>query len=982
MAASREDILKELSKRYESGQFSPQQKAIYDELSKRGVVPSISKPKESATEIRLPSPVRFGQEVGKSLYSGLEVIANKGLDLQREAYGGLIKGSGALLELGAKGVETAYDSGRMLGEIGMRMGGKTDMPVFEKTNYLSDNLRKATEELTTGKSPIGVNLPPDEQRSFDEKLVGLTAEYAGLTSLLTRQSIEAGAKLLKDPAKVSTGVKGYFQKAQMAAAQNPAAAMKLEQTYSALVATVGTVAKEMGATPGEQLVAEVVTGILSGTIVNKSGDIASYIKSKTSPQASAKKEVATYLQSIEAADPELLTKVARGEELAAKTGIEMDFAELANNPELKAAKKILEIVNSGSSTSSDMLLKKQTKAIDAAFPRQRDTQIAAVNEVQGYRTGVENDLAKRSRDAVENIIQAVDSAAPENRVGAGIRGKEMLAAAKKVSKENVDALYTSVGNPTLPINIVKNSISEASKSALKGNEFMGLLDAHTKDLIKKNFTDQKSITLTGLRDFQSHLGQQISDATLAGNAQKARIYSIMFSGIEKQFDSITGDNLVGKIIKAKDLEPSLNKDLPATFRTNIDPNFNVGSADEIDVPLMYKDQGGVTDKMVGVNQKLERSKVDKIEALKKAKSAAKVHYDIYNQGENMLALKTGMQNMDKVSPNDFIQVYIKPNGLSKAAHIEDAVTNFYSSIGKTPEAKEYLSNAFGVLLKEQMQSNSSPKAVSSFLSKYSRFINAAGISDKFSTVERAVKQADAASAVMDFDKANFAKSALSSFIKEDDPVKAVMKAVDGKTIGKLMEDVSRLPNKARRDLIDRGVKDALWEGLYNKTITPQHVDGTMILNTGNVRQILSKNGAAINNTFGKDHAERLTDLLDTIDRISQNTAGVRAHGIADKPDEKLTQKLISGIVQASRGFVSPEFVTGQMSYRGIQALSNKASREMLDKVIKEPELAKALIKLKATKEGRLILKNLFMSVGAPVASEANDTEMPTIIIEK
>ena len=979
MAASREDILKELSKRYESNKFNPKQKAIYEELSKRGVFPAISKPKDSDVKISLSS---ITESAGGFVRDAALNQIKKQARIGEEVYGGLIKGAGGLSELAAKGVETMYDSGRAVAEIGMRMGGKTDLPPFEKTNYLSDNLRKATEEMTTGRSPIGVNLPPDEQRSFDEKVVGLAAEYAGATAALTRQGIEAGAKLLKDPTKISTGIKGYFQKAQMAAAQNPAAQKLLEQQYSALVATVGTVAKEMGASPNEQLVAEIVTGLASGTIVNKSGDIASYIKSKSSPKAAAKKEVAGYLQSIEAADPDLLSKVARGEELAAKTGIKMDFAELANNPELKAAKKILEVVNSGSSTKSDMLLKEQTKAIDAAFPRRSDTQIAAVNEVQGYRTGVENDLTKRSRNAVESIIQAVDSVAPADRIGAGIKGKEMLEAAKKVSKDNVDALYASVGNPTLPINFVKNSISEASKSALKGNEFMGLLDAHTKALIKKNFTDQKSITLTGLRDFQSHLGQQISDATLAGNAQKVRIYSIMFSGVEKQLDSITGDNLVNKIIKAKDLDPSLNKDLPLIFRTNIDPNLTIKGADDIFDPEALKNQNLITDKMVGVNQKLERAKVDKIEALKIAKAAAKAHYDIYNQGENMLALKTGLQNMDKISPNDFIQVYIKPNGLSKTAQIEDAVGNFYSSIGKTPEAKQYLSNAFGVLLKEQMQSNSSPKAVSSFLSKYSRFINAAGIGDRFATVERAVKQADAANAVMEFDKANFAKSALSGFIKADDPVKAVMGAVEGKTIGKLMEDVSRLPNKARRDVIDRGIKDALWEGLYNKTITTQHVDGVMILNTSNVRQILSKNGAAINNTFGKGHSERLTDLLDTIDRIGQNTAVTRAHGIADKPDEKLTQKLISGIVQASRGFVSPEFVTGQMSYRGIQSLSNKASREMLDKAIKEPELAKALLKLKATPEGKTILKNLFMSVGAPVVSEANDTEMPTIIIEK
>lgn len=881
--------------------------------------------------------------------------------LLKEGYAGLVRGAGGIEKMVASGLETVYDTGRMVGEIGLRAAGKgEDLEPFQKTDYLSGNIQKAMDEMQTGQGALSVNLPKD--RTQTEKTVGRIAEYAPATAAVTRALLAKGATYLANPSLLAKDktISRAFQNTMAQAAKDPKKAMALEQTMSALMATSGQALEELGFSPSVQLVGELATAIASGSVQNTAGAIRKWASARmpASIAEGGKQGAAEYLQSVAKSDPEFSQKIARGEELAQKTGIKLDTAELANSPELKAAKQAVGHLEAGTATATEAQIKAQTQGISDAFPRNAEAPQNAVKVGQIYRENIESELGQRAANAMDNVLDQVDKVAPISRTDAGIQGRQMLETAKAESQANVSKLYEKVGNPVLKTDIIKKSIKEAARSDLKNNEFLGLLDAHTKKIIQSNFNAETGkLSLNAIRDFQSHLGQQMTNAKLAGDAQKERIYAIMYRGVSDQLDNVT---------------KSMSVDIPKSLRpqAGLLPDSAYKDVPEDTASRMLNTQPDDFGVKLPAKPNPKELTFEQIGALKEAKAAAAEHHNIFSQGEVMIATKTGAQGMDKITTEGFINTFIQPNTVSKTARAEEAVDNFYNAYGKTPESKEYLANSFGVILKEKMGQTPNPKAVARVLNQYSRFLERAGIRERFDTVQKAIKQAEQADRTVVFDKEQFAKTALSKFLKADDPVAHVMKAVDNKTIVKLFDDVDKIPNQARRETMKLGLREALWEGIYNKTITTKHIDGVMILDAGSVRQMMAKEGDTIRKALGKEHAQSIDDLMDIIDRVSQDIG--KTGGIPDKPNDKLFEQIFTGLRAAAHGFVRPDLILAQISMRGQKAILDKASRAALKEALDNPEFAKELLKLNTTKEGKQVLKALFTPVATATITDKGE----------
>jgi len=848
--------------------------------------------------------------------------------LARRTAAGLYKMSGDLLALGAAGVETIYDAGRVVGTEARLLVTDEERPVFEKTNYLSEGFKETTE------SDIDA-LKGDDESAFGD-YVQKIAEYAGITQAITRQFVTSGAALLKDPALVSSNViKSAFQKSMMAAAENPKLAIKIEQGVSALVASSGETAKQLGVEPTGQLLTEITTGILSGKIINTGKAIANFISKKVPGSADriGKIQAAEYLQEVASSDPKFMEKLGEGLKLQAETGIEMNLAQLTNNPELKAALVAMEVHTAGSITALEARLAEQTRAIKAIFKSDTGLKDSAVKGVEDFRSGTETALEKQANQAIDNVLEQVDNASPLDKEMLGETGRNALNASRESMSAGVDQLYKEVGNPNIPTQIIEKALIEARKSPLKNDNYMKSLDSDLISTLETNLLGKaptrtldapnkaiqlrgggartglpKEMSLDGVRLIESRLKEHIRIANAAGESQKSRLLGKILNGVFEQYK-------------------------------------NVPSAAAFEVSN-----------------------------LKKAASASKRLHEIFDQGEVLLQSKINVKGMERITTEGFVRNFVKPNADTSSARTDDAVDGFYNAYGDMPEARKWMTNAFGSLLKEEIGRHGGkvrPKQIRAFINKHSNFLKRARITGEFDSVVKAIDNSNAADDALTLDYKNFQKTVMSKFIGSDDPVNFIVNAAQSGRLNKLNSEIANIPNKAKRELVQRGIKEALWEGVKRRLTTAKSAAGEeVLLNTGSVRKMLDdiNYGKELKTGLGNEHYNSLKQLINVVDRISpevSSTAGLpKAH-----IDENLVEKLMTGLRAAAHGFVRPDLIAAQMSMRGYKAITTKQAHKILKEAMENPKMAKELLKLSTTIHGRKIVGTMFSPLVAPVVTD-------------
>ena len=836
---------------------------------------------------------------------------------------GLVRASAGLEWLGAAAVETVYDAGRIIGREGYK--AVTDTPEYEmdqwkQTDYLTSNIKKAEKELTDKLLP--------EDRDSAGRVMGRIAEYAAPTAGMTRLFINQGKKIAANPKLLAnSGLKRKFQESMVAASKSPKAAQSFEQGISAVMATVGQTAEELGVSKGWQVPIELVTGILTGTVANRASSIGGWIE-KNSPSSLrqlGKNKAAEYLQSIEKSDPEFMVKLQRGLDLQEKTGVKMNVAQLTDNPELRMAVKELELLEAGGSTRLQSALAGQVKKIKEIAPRDTPAQEAGMEALETERAITVSNLEQQATKAIDDVVDQVDKVAPLDKVTMGETGQTMLTSAREASDAKINMLYSQVGNPTLQIDEIVKSVKQAKSSPLKDDAYMREFDAEIKQLLEANILDKgkkrgmselmtgkikpPEMSLSGIRSIESRIKEKIRIANAAGESNKARLLGKVLNGIFNQYKKTTG---------LSSLETS---------------------------------------------------------NLRKAAEASKKQHDIFNQGENLLTSKVDVQGMDKVTSEGFVRVYIKANSDSSVARTEEAIDNFYNAYGNMPEAKAWMTNSFGSLLKESFPdiANANPKQVQSFIAKHSRFLKKAGIDDKFSNVRKAVEEARIADSAKKLDSSEFMSSALGKFLNSDDPVKMIANAVGTKSFNKIISSANNIKNKSRREYILRGIRESVWDGTLSKMSTAERISGEQMLSTGNLRKALDnpEYAKSLEQALGKEHTKNLSSMMDVIDRISldvSQTAGLPTTHV----DENLVEKLMTGLRAAAHGFVRPDLIAVQMGMRGMKAITVKESHKILKEALNNPDFAKELLKLNTTKEGKIALKTMFTPLASSAIEKTSD----------
>jgi len=852
-------------------------------------------------------------------------------DVARSTAAGLYKAGGDLLYLGSAAIETAYDAGRVAGREGYKYITDTpesEMKPFELTDYLSKNFKETTERDIKA-------IAGDKQGvvgEFTQKI----AEYAAPTQAITRQLLKKGAALNADKTRKVFGV---FEKSMMAAARNPTAAIKIEQGVSAAMASSGEIVKQLGGGEGMQLGTELATGLLSGQVVNTTKAIFSWGAKKIPGSASriGKIQAADYLKEVFKNDPDIYKKLERGLKLQGETGIQMNLAELTNNPELKSALQLMEVHTAGTMTGLESRLAEQTKAIKEMFPSIPEHKEAAVKGLDDMQSETEIALNNQATKAVDNVLDQIDNAAPLDKEMLGESGRIALDASREVMDAEVSKLYKQVGNPNIPTKVLVKAVQEAKKSPLANDAYMKELDADLVSTLEANVLGKTStekvlnapvkkiylgrgnaklpteMSLDSMRLIESRLKERIRIANAAGKANEARILTKVLSGVFEQYKSVTG---------------------------------------------------------IEANQ---------IALLKKAASASKRLHNIFDQGEVLLQSRIDVKGMERITTEGFVRNFVKPNSNTKLARTNEAVDGFYNAYGDIPEAKQWLTNAFGALLKEEIAKQGdklNPKMIKRFINKHSDFLKRARISDKFDNVTKAVEEANIADANKVLSYKDYQKTVMSKFVGSDDPVNFVLNASQTGKLSKLNKEVSAIQNKARREIVQRGIKEALWEGIKRKLTTAEVASGEeIILSTGQVRKMLDdiNYGKQLKEGLGKEHYNSLKKLIDIIDRVSPDisgTAGLPKEHI----DEKLVEKLMTGLRAAAHGFVRPDLIAAQMSMRGYKAITTKQAHKVLKEAMENPDFAKELLKMSTSVKGKEIIGTMFSPLGTALITDKETGE--------
>lgn len=863
------------------------------------------------------------------------------MDIPKSVGRGLVKASAGFEGLIAGGAETVYDSGRIIGrELRKAVTGNYGDD-WKETDLLTKGIKKGEDELLESLKT--------ESDNGALRTVERVAEFGLPTQATVMFMKNIGKELIKHPEKLAT--KGLRKKAQEIAigiAKDPKRAILMEQQMSALMATAGQLVAESGGTPTQQMMTEIATGLATGSISMTSTGIKNFIAKHFSltPKQKGKDAAIEYLKKVAGSDPRFEQKLDEGIKLNKETGVQMDVPEMANSPELKAGLRDLEVAEPGGATLETVRQGNQAAQTRKAFPINKEIQALSEQELIAHRQGIESEFSKRADEAIADVSAQIEKAAPQDRAAIGEAGRSKLLEAKGVSKQIVENAYNKIGGLDLKTNIVGKEYLKA----LKGDKVLNVIEAETKSDFKNLVQKADKISLKDLRELDSKLGEIAENSRVAGQLNKQRTYLKLREAIDSQIQRHIDDSTPKMALKQAD-------DVLI-----VGPQKQIDVFDEANLPASLKEN-------VGLGPDSELRKVqgidDPVEQLRAAKDLAKKHHDRFSVESIAKATNPKRQNVDTVSTEDFARHFIKQNSDTGTAKIEQTVKEFYNAYGDTAEAKEYMVNAFGALLKDAIGDPPNPKKTADFLKKHSRFLKEAGITDKFSGIEKSIKKAAESDVNKMFNAAEYASSLINKYLKIDNPRKAMLNAIGNRKVNKLFAEVDKIKNPQQRAIVKRGMSESLWDALIEKTIKTRTAGEDPLMSTGSVRKLLATNGDEIAQALGSDGAAKLNKLLSVIDRIDPLIVSSTEGIIKKQIDGDLVAKLMTGARAAAHGFVRPDLIIAQTIKRGHEAATVKEAHKILREAMNNPELTKELLKLNTTPEGKKLIYTMF----APLIAE-------------
>ena len=879
------------------------------------------------------------------------VMAVKGLSDSVKK--GLIKGSTEMVGFGLDLLGLGARGGEMVGEAFNRVSLPPSQRGIEVTPHTKRTLREQGKEpperYTSEYSDImstGVEQAADLVRDYGDKLTKLSvgdfepetvpervveriSEYAPQGAAFTQGLISVGKKHIKGGLENPT----LLQKLTIDIAKDPAKAHKIEQAMSAVAASVGQGAEEMGASPGYQFLAEVVGTVTAGGMYNAYKKFASseLISRWLNKTKHAETDVGEFLDAIFKEDPNIMDTIEEGKKLSDKYGVEMNLGELAENPELQAAGYAIESGDTGGLTA----LRERARG-----------QAASVNEMFQQPTGqvetAQDALIAQADEQVTQLKSAVmdanEAAIDEATNLGGLKGVEVedvgqavlnrIDAAEDLARAELQPLYDGINlaQKTGSTKITK-AINDARRSLLPKNEFKGELESHLKSI----------------------------------------------------FNAVTGKDAAPKTYGT--VKPfTLNRDAK-------DFEFTVGSIQEIQGQLKRvireeRSKGNnelvmsLTQVLGSTYDQLDSVGGQNVDRLKVANAKAREVFERFNDTRIRTITKTDIQGDMKVAPEDIVSTLVRSN--NEKGSIE-AVTAYKDAIKDNRLANDQLFNAFAIKLRgfatvsktirdadgsERVINVLDKKKVQSFMDKHSNFMRASNIAIK--NPDAMARKAQFAQETLDMTMKEMSRDSLMKWANTEKPVEYVMSALKNNQLKGMM-------NRAD-ELTKRGIREALWDGLFESTITSRSLSaGGASVTVDKVKMLVAKKGDDLEQALSKKHFNAVKDIIRIVDRIS--VSGGKAGAIAAKDiDQHLVEKMLTGLRAAAHGFVRPDLIIAQATARAAKAMNTVESQNVLREALNNPEFAIKLMEAARDVRTRPVVYTLFTPLLASSINLQQETE--------
>ncbi|MDH5183626.1 MAG: hypothetical protein OEX12_07000, partial [Gammaproteobacteria bacterium] len=355
-----------------------------------------------------------------------------------------------------------------------------------------------------------------------------------------------------------------------------------------------------------------------------------------------------------------------------------------------------------------------------------------------------------------------------------------------------------------------------------------------------------------------------------------------------------------------------------------------------------------------------------VQAMKVANTEAKKHFERFDDARVLLLSRVDAQGLAKTAPEDIIRKVVRPNTATESTRSVEA---FFNAVNDPKQARDYLANAFSLILKGSTQTGEAlnTKAIQLTLRKYSEFLKTAGLTEMFKDPAKIAKKLDFARRDLSQTISDFSKSELGKFAGTDDVVGFAMSYLNGGKAQKFVMEMEKQGHHAAA----RGFREALWNGLVRTTETgAPTISGGTSLTPNKLRLILDQRKKDLIVALGSKEYARAKQLVNLIDRI---TPSKESPGAIAKihVDTKLTEKIMTGLRAAMHGFVRPDLILAQAGKRGFDAIKTSESKNVLMEALTNRDYFNEVVELSKTKQGREIVRMMFTPL-IPASQEYSD----------
>ena len=881
---------------------------------------------------------------GVQAVSGLRMAAIKGsikggselLALPFDLLGGIALGGEEIGKELKKGLTPPADRGIQLTDYTkqrLKEEGKDVPKEYESPN--ANPLSKGYFATASAIKHVGdkltdLSIDNYQPETIPERIVERGSNYAVQGAAFTQGLVSVGKEVIKSNVKNPS----LLQKMTTEMAKDPAKAHKIEQAMGMIAATAGQTAEEAGASPGYQFLAEVVGTVTAGTVVNAFKKFASsnFISRWMNKKEHAEADVGEFFDAIFSEQPTVASDLKEGQRLSKEYGVKMDVGELMENPELQASYYALGGGTTGGQTALREKAKGQAKAVNEMFAKPagdlQTSQQALVKSSDEEIIRLKNSVISANERSIDEALNVGNLKGVEvEDVGQAILYR--LDEAEDLATRELTPLYKGIDlTQKTGSKYITDSISDARRTLLPKNEFKGELESHLKSILN----------------------------AVTGRDAKPKTY-----GTKKPF-TLQGDK------KGFDFTVGSIQEMQGQLKRVIREERSKGN-NEL-VRSLSKILGSTYDQLDNVSGQ-------NVDRLKSANAKAREVFERFNDTRIKTITRVDMQGDMKVAPEDIVSTLVKSNNQKGSMESVDA---FYDAIKDRTLAKEQLFNAFSLKLRneatisktikmadgsEQTIKVLDHKKVQSIIDKHSNFLRAAKINIKDPAVM--AKKAAFAQETLDMTITEMSRDSLMKFAKTDTPVKYVMSALENNTLPGLM--------KRADELTKRGIREALWDGLFESSFTTQSLGGgEAAVSVNKIKSIMRKRGKSLEEALGSKHYKNIKDIVSIVDRISmsEGKAGkIAAQGI----DQHLVEKMMTGLRAAAHGFVRPDLIIAQATMRASKAMNTMEAQKLLMEALENPDMAFELAKAAKDIRTRGVVYTMFTPLlSSSINFKQTDTE--------